>query len=36
MNEMGARIAEKGGRREEKRLRMTVYEREFVICKTGC
>ena len=35
MDEMGARIAEKGGRSEEKRVQMVVFEGVIVMRKTG-
>jgi len=35
MDEMGARMAEKGGRSEEKRVQMMVFGRAIVMRKTG-
>ena len=36
MDETGARMTEKGGRREGKRLQMVVFEGVIVMWKTGC
>jgi hypothetical protein len=35
MDEMGARIAEKGGRSAEKRVQIVVFEGVIVMRKTG-